>query len=209
MGASLNLSAEDLASVGAGNFESLLREHVSLVLSDALDALLLNGDTATEVNETLGIFSRLDDPVAPDAAAATWSVYVSMFASGVDGLWAEGLSDVSMVFGLETYRHAVMSYRSAETDLSALAWSRAQTGGVRTNARMPAAALNIQENLIIRRGRPGMRTAVAPTWGSITVDDIYTGARKAERRYVVSALVGDLIVVQPAVYERAAVRVAV
>ena len=37
VGASLNLTVEDVASVGSANFESILREHISLVLSDELD----------------------------------------------------------------------------------------------------------------------------------------------------------------------------
>ena len=52
-----------------------------------------------------------------------------------------------------------------------------------------------------------MRTAVCPSWGYLTVDDIYTGARKAERRYVISALVGDVILVQPDAYQQIAFRV--
>ena len=50
----------------------------------------------------------------------------------------------------------------------------------------------------------GMRTAVAPHWGYLSIDDIYSGARKGERRFVISALVGDLILVQPDAYAQVA-----
>ena len=42
-----------------------------------------------------------------------------------------------------------------------------------------------------------MRTAVCPVWfGSISVDDIFTGARKGERYFTLSVLLGDVILVQ-------------
>ena len=37
LGASLNLAIEDIAAVGQDNFESLLRQHISLAVSDELD----------------------------------------------------------------------------------------------------------------------------------------------------------------------------
>ena len=209
VGASLNLAAEDVAAVGQANFEGLLREHLSLVLSDHLDALVLNGDTATDVNETLGLFARLTNPAAPAAGAAGWAQFLELYASGVDGLWAEDVSDVSLLLGLASYRLALLTYRSVETDLSVVAFGRAQSGGLRTNKRMPDKAAHVQQGILTRKGRPSMRTAVAPHWGYVSVDDIYSGARKGERRYVVSVLVGDLILVQPSVYSQIALRVSV
>ena len=41
-----------------------------------------------------------------------------------------------------------------------------------------------------------MRMAVCPQWGYFTIDDIYTGAIKGQRRFVINTLVGDLILVQ-------------
>ena len=209
VGASLNLAAEDVAAVGQANFESLLREHISMVLSDALDGLLLNGDSASQADETLGMFARLTDPEVPAAGVSTWSQFLSLYGSGIDGKWATTVADVSMILGLATYRHALMTYRAAETDLSVVAYGRAQTGGMVTNARMPAVAAHVQQGLLIRRGHPAMRAAVAPTWGSISVDDAFTGALKAERRFVISVLIGDLILVQPSVYTQTAMRVSI
>ena len=90
-------------------------------------------------------------------------------------------------------------------------YSMQHTAGWWTNTRMPDAASNVQEGLVCRKGRSmmptPMRLAVAPHWGYLSVDDIYTGARKGERRYVLSVLVGDVILVQPAAYARVAFRV--
>ena len=53
-----------------------------------------------------------------------------------------------------------------------------------------------------------MRTAVCPVWfGSISIDDIYSGAKKGERYFTLSVLLGDVILVQPAAYAQVSFRV--
>ena len=42
--ARLAIAIEDVAAVGQANFESILRENLSLVLSDELDKQAINGD---------------------------------------------------------------------------------------------------------------------------------------------------------------------
>ena len=95
VGASLNLAAEDVAAVGQQNFESILRQHISLVLSNELDDQLLNGDNTND--DLTGIFDRLGDPTAPGAAVATFDDFVAAYAGAIDGLWASMMSEVSIV----------------------------------------------------------------------------------------------------------------
>ena len=52
-----------------------------------------------------------------------------------------------------------------------------------------------------------VRLAVCPTWGAITIEDPYTNARKGERRYVLNALVGDVLITQPDAFAQVAFRV--
>ena len=84
VGASLMLAAEDIAAVGAANFESELRQHISLVLSDELDDQLLNGDGQND--DLTGIFQRLTDPSAPGAGIAGFDTFIEAFADSIDGL---------------------------------------------------------------------------------------------------------------------------
>ena len=217
VGASLNLAAEDIAAVGQQNFEAVLRQHISLVLSSELDRQMLNGDGTSD--DLTGIFQRLTDPTAAPSAIATFDALVGAFADAVDGLWATMTSEVSIVVGPATYQLASKIFRDGTDDRGAISfadYARSQYGGFWTNSRMPAAATfltvdNVQQALLYRRGMmmmpTPMRTAVCPSWGYLTVDDIYTGARKAERRYVISALVGDVILVQPDAYQQIAFRV--
>ena len=58
--ARLELTLEDIAAVGQENYESILRENISLVLSDALDTQVINGDG--NAPNLAGIFSRLMNP---------------------------------------------------------------------------------------------------------------------------------------------------
>ena len=206
VGASLNLAAEDIAAVGQANFESVLRQHISLTLSDELDDQLLNGDNQND--DLSGFLSRLTFPTTTISDVADFDAFVASFAGAIDGLWATTMSEVSVVAGVDTYRLSARTFRDiAAADLGSISfadYAMAHTAGWRTNKRMPATVSTVQNAIICRKGRSTipdpMRLAVAPHWGYISVDDIYTGARKGERRYVLSVLVGDVLLVQPDAY---------
>ena len=215
VGASLMLRVEDIAAVGQQNFEAILRENISLALSDELDDQLLNGDDQN--NDLSGFFKRLTDPAAPAANVEDFDRFLAIAASGIDGLWASMLSEVSLVVGVDTYQLSTRTFRDVGAnnghrgDVSFADYGASKLAGWWTNKRMPAKANHVQAGILCRKGRSmqpsPMRLAVAPHWGYISVDDIYTGARKGERRYVLSALVGDLILVQPDAYAQTAFRV--
>ena len=213
VGASLNLSAEDVAAVGQANFESVLRQHISLVLSDELDDQLLNGDDQND--DLAGFFQRLTDPAAPGSDVAGFDDFVAAFANGIDGLWASMVSEVSAVCGVETYQVSAKAFRDAGNNdrgsISFADYAMQHTAGWWTNKRMPAKDSHVQQAILCRKGRSATptptRLAVAPHWGYVSVDDIYSGARKGERRYVLSVLVGDLILVQPDAYAQISFRV--
>ena len=205
VGASLALTLEDIAQIGQANFESALRENTSLSMSDALDDQVINGDGSSD--DLIGIFKRLTDPDAPAADVETWARFVAVQSGGVDGLWASKLSHIAMLVGVESYRLACSTFQGVDAEQSAAAYLQEMGDSFATNARMPAKANDIQQGIIYRRGRAGMRTAVCPHWAEVTIDDIYTGARKGERYFTLSALVGDVLIVQPGAYQQIAFRV--
>ena len=204
--ARLAIAIEDVAAVGQENFESILRENLSLVLSDQLDEQAINGDG--QAPNLTGIFQRLTDPSAP-TAIADFDAYAAAHAAGVDGLWANTIKDVSIVVGPETYRHASRTFQTATNykgELSAAAYAMTNAGGLWTNERMPDAASNVQQAILYRKGRSmmggagAMRTAVCPHWNEIGIDDIYSGSATGERFFTMHVLLGDVILVQPAAY---------
>ena len=205
VGASLGLTLEDIAAIGTENFESILRENVSLVLSAELDDQMLNGDGMND--DLIGIFERLTDPAAPAANVETWTRFLAIQSGGIDGLWATMLSHIAMVVNPETYRLACATFQGTDSEESAASYMDRMGAGFWTNSRMPDKAAHIAPGILCRKGRPGMRTAVAPVWGNLSVDDIYSGARKGERYFTISALVGDVILVQPSAYAQVAFRV--
>ena len=215
IGGSITFAAEDIANAGAGNLESVLREHISLVLSDELDDQMLNGDSSSSANDLDGFFKQLTIATAAISAVADFDAFVEAFADSIDGLWATKVSEVSILAGVDTYRLSAKTFRDvAASDLGSISfadYAMAHFAGWSTNKRMPAKASNVQNAIVCRKGRSmqpaPMRTAVIPHWGYLSVDDIYTGARKGERRYVVSVLVGDVLLVQPDAYAAARFKV--
>ena len=207
IGASLLLSIEDIMAVGAANYESILRQNVSMALSAELDDQLLNGDGGS--NDLTGIFERLGNPSDPAAAVETWTRFLAIQSGAVDGLWAMELSDIAMVVGVDTFRLAAATFQGADAEESAASYMKRVGAAFVTNSRMPAKANHIQQGIACRKGRPGMRTAVAPTWGDLSVDDIYSGATKGQRQFTVSTMIGDVQIVQPSAYAQIAFRVSV
>ena len=200
--ARLSLSLEDVAAIGTATFESALRGHTSLALSNAYDNQAINGNgTAPNVN---GLINQLTDPTNP-TAVADFDAFVAAFADSIDGLWASRMREVAMISNVDAYRLASKTFRDiASADLGSISfadYAEKMTGGFWTNSRMPATASTIARAIVYRKGRMGLRTACHPTWGTIAIDDIYTDSAKGERHFTIHTLVGDrVILVQSAAY---------
>ena len=175
IGASLNLAIEDVAAVGQDNFESLLRQHISLAVSDQLDNQMLNGEGASD--DLTGVFERLTAGSAPAAAVETWTRFLAIQSGGIDGLWSSELAEIGLLVGPETYRLAAATFQGTDSEESAASYLKRMGAGFETNKRMPDKETHIQEGILTRRGRrtmpTPMRTAVCPHWGYFTIDDIY------------------------------------
>ena len=204
VGASVAVAIEDIAAIGAGDFEATLRTHISLELSSELDRLMLVGDPSTTAPETKGIIGQITASAVAAATIASFDEFLGEMIAGVDGLWASTLSDVAMLVNPATYRRAAGTFRDVAEDAGSVAFSdyaAVMTAGFSANKRMPAATAHVAKAILCRRGHTmepaPMRIATMPTWGHVAVDDVYTGAKTGQRSYVISALVGDLILIQP------------
>ena len=148
--ARMSIRIEDVAAVGQANFEAILRENLSMVLSDELDDQGLNGVAGHGGADLEGLFMALTTPTDPTGSAADFDAFAAAHASGVDGLWASNLTDVSILCGPDTYRLSSQVFQSAANfkgELSAAAYARSNTGGWMTNKRMPDAdgTTNVQQ----------------------------------------------------------------
>ena len=108
--ARLGIRIEDVAAVGQENFESVLRQNLSLVLSNELDNQGLNGAGANA--DLIGLFHRLTDPADP-GTVATFDDFAASLAGGVDGLWALSQADVALLVGPVTYQLAGRTFQAA------------------------------------------------------------------------------------------------
>ena len=222
--ARLELTLEDIATVGQANFESILRENLALALSDQLDDQIINGNGVAP--NLSGIFQALADPAAAPTAVADFDVFVAAFAGGADGLWANTVKEVAIVGGVETYRLSASTFRDPATgtaggrgDKAFSDYGMEHYGGWWTNTRMPDPATfmsvnNVQQAILYRKGRSmsggagAMRTAVCPHWNVIDIDDIYSGSAQGERYFTMHVLLGDVILVQPNAYAQVAFQTA-
>ena len=202
--AQLELTLEDIAAIGAENFESILRQNLAFALSAELDDQAINGDGSAP--NLTGMIKRLEGIANPtDPTARSFDLYVEGFTSAIDGLWATRAAEVGIVAGPLTYRQSAGTFRDPASGtaggrgmVSFADYAMEHYGGWWTNSRMPDAASDIQRAIAYRMGRSGMgadagmRTAVLPHWGEVTIDDIYTDSIKAERYFTMHVLLTDV-----------------
>ncbi len=198
--ARLEMLAEDIAAAGVANFESALRENLTMALSAELDNQMINGDGTS--NDLSGLFKALTDATA-DGTTLTFQHGISKLAALVDGLWATETNQIRQIVGVDTYRLAAKVFAGSasnkgETPLSD--YLRDHSGGFRTNSRMPDTSGTKQAGLAFRSGVSGMRTAVCPHWGRIGITDVYSGSAKAETAVTFHVLLGNVLVIQPGAY---------
>ena len=201
----MTVTLEDVAQIGQANFESALRQNVSMALSDEYDDQAINGNgTAPNIE---GLIAQLTDPSNP-TDVATFDGFLRAFADQIDGLWASTMREVSLVANVDAYKLSARTFRdtpgNTPTDLGAESfadYAMSKLGGWWTNKRMPATAGTIARAIVYRMGRMGLRTACHPTWGTVSIDDIYTSSRSGQRHFTVHTLVGDkVLLVQPDAY---------
>ena len=200
--ARLTMNLEDIAEIGVANFESALRQNAGAALSDALDSQVINGDgSAPSVD---GLIHQQTDPTNP-TALVLFDTFLKSFSDQIDGLWASRLKDVMVVANVDAYKLAATTFRGTAANggpaLTFADYAEMATGGFSTNTRMPATDTNVARGIVYRKGRPGLRTACLPQWGSIAVDDIYSDAASGQRHFTMNILVGSkVLVVQPGAY---------
>ena len=222
--ARLELTLEDIATVGQSNFESVLRENLALALSDQLDDQIINGNGAAP--NLSGIFQALSDPAAAPTAIADFDAFVAAFAGGVDGLWSDTVKEIAIVCGVETYRLSAAIFRDPSTGTAGGRGAEAFSdyamehyGAWFTNSRMPSSTTflsvdSVQQAILYRKGRSmaggagAMRTAICPHWGVVDIDDIFSGSAQGERYFTMHVLLGDVLLVQRNAYAQVAFQTA-
>ena len=204
--ARLSLRIEDLAAVGSSNFESALRENLAMALSAELDDQGLNGDgTAPNLNGLIKQVAYLNN--AAPSMVFTFAEIHEAVAEAIDGNWAESMSDLSIVFGVETYRKMVSTFPSNDDSVSTMVGLKGQLAQMFTSSRMPAPASTIQDAIAVR-GSHMVTRAVCPHHGRLIIDDIYTGSASGEKNITAHVILGDILIVHQQAFSKLRFKVA-
>ena len=184
-----------------GMLETDLRESLSMGIMDGLDAQIVAGTNG--LLGTGGLTARAGDA----ANEATFSTYRELVydSATVDGRYAGGGDDIRMAIGPATYAHAGATYRTANSDISALENLMMATAGVRVSAHIPVPVANDQ-NVIVRKGM--RRAMVAPIW--LGLDIIFDEITSAATGFVILTAVAmfSLKILRDADFVRRVIQVA-
>ena len=167
--ASFLFRREDAATLKG--MEDGLRRDLQSAISEKLDAEVIGGSSGL-----LG--GGLTDPT-DNSTAETYASYISTAAGYVDGLWAKGPGDVKQLVGSDTFADMAGLVPSGD-GRNAAEKVASMFGGLRVSSHVPAAASNIQPTAYALTGG-GVRTAVLPVWGAVTIiNDPYSQSKKGQ-----------------------------
>ena len=168
------LNLEGLAAMG-NMLESTLRSDLTTVMGDQFDEQLINGDgTAPNIS---GILNQLTNPSAV-SAESTWQNYRDAGTANLDGKMARTESDIRILFGLDTWKHA-RSKLNTNQDQDGIQALQALGVSVQNSARIPDKDGTTNDQSAILTFEPA--AAVAPVWQGVTViRDPYSNADKAQ-----------------------------
>ena len=184
----LTLAAEDRAILP--QIENILRPALVDQLNDALDAAILTGNGSSD--NLSGLFQVATD-VAVGSATITWSSWNGLLVALVDGVYATGLDEVSVIIGSDTYKVLDDLFLTNPGNYSAWDRARDKARTALVSNRMPAKASNGQKALVLKHGKP--RAIELPTFNSLELlVDPYTGSGEGLVHITGTALFGDVFV---------------
>ena len=162
--ARMTIQLEDIYAIGSDGFEDALKQQARAALSDELDHQIISGnDSGANLN---GLIAQLNDPTNP-SAIATFEQFIAGVAAGIDGKWAHSLRELRVLTHPQVFKLALEKYRTTESTESAATYLARELGSWKTSDRMPPKASNVSKVLMFRSGRPGLKTAVLPTYATL------------------------------------------
>ena len=190
------------ATVGRAELATFrgLETEVTRVLQDAISDSL----DYQALRSSGGLFEVGTDPTA-DTADVTFQTALQKVFGAVDGRYANGIGDLSLLLGPDVYAaFAALFIANNRGDQSALQALMSMCRMVVTSANVPAAVSNDAEIVIHRGSHVGI---VQPVWTVETIRDPYSLATDGQIRVNVFALQA-VATVRAGVYVRRPVQIA-
>ena len=154
--------------------EAALRRDLADAVKSKMSDLILNGDAGTNVFEPNGFLTKITAPTAP-STEADFAGYAALSATIVDGIHASGESEVAVVLGVETYKHAAKIFQTSGSGESAGEALKRRSMSVMATSYIPAAASDIQSGNLLHAagangGGPDMRgDSIAAVWPTLEI----------------------------------------
>ena len=181
---------EDLALLPG--MEESLRMGLDDVLGNVVDEQVFNGAAGAfnTDGEIRGLFVQAAD-VTKEGALVTFDTAVEIFASLVDGTYAEGFNDLRATIGTATFAKIASTFRGTAGDTSAYSYLRSMLGALRVSSRMPGVTSKGQKGLVAKTARS--QPIRVPVWQGIQfVRDPYgDNALKGTISVTAYLLIGD------------------
>ena len=159
-------SHEQAAQVSG--IEEALRRDLAGAVRSKMSALVMNGDEGTNSHEPNGFLTKLTIPTTP-TVEASFADHSSLASTVVDGIHASMESEVSIVLGVESYKHSAKIYQTSGSGESASEALKRRARSVLASSFVPASASDIQSgNLLHAGGANGGENrgdSVAAVWG--------------------------------------------
>lgn len=167
-------TAEQMLQIGP-DLESSLRRDLADAAAEQMSKQILTGTGSA--GQVTGINTRIASAtnVGGDDEA-TYEVYASLHAQGVDGIHAAAETEVNSIIGVATYQHAATKYAAQSGEAATEALKR-RSAGCYASPFIGAVASNRQD-AILHAGMDAARgDSIAAVWPSMQIiRDIYSQA---------------------------------
>ena len=173
-----SFSHELSASVGPG-LESALRMDLADAVRAKMSDRLINGDESADPEDVSGFLENVSAATPVPGTESGFGDYASVAAQAVDGIHASSESDVSVLLGLDSYKHAASVYQASGSGESASEALRRKTSMLAASSYVPAKNNSDVQNGNILHGGVGFARgdSVAAVWPAMElIRDPYTQA---------------------------------
>ena len=172
-------SHELSASVGPG-LESALRMDLADAVRAKMSDRLINGDESSDPEDVDGFLANVSAATPVPGTESGFGDYASVAAQAVDGIFASSESEISLLLGLDSYKHAASVYQASGSGESASEALRRKTSMLAASSYVPAKNNSDVQNGNILHGGVGFARgdSVAAEYGLLwsLIRDPYTQA---------------------------------
>ena len=189
--------------------DDVLRSDLSMAISDQVDQQVLVGDgSAPNFGGFLSAAASGGLPaLSAPSSEVTYATSLVELHRGVDGMYAGGVNECSMVVGDDTYRKLGTLINTGSGEVASMTYMR-MLARFMASANITAPSSNDQEGIIAKLGAG--TNAVCPMWGGVAliVDEVSSANRKMGWISLTAVLLSDFKITRKDGFTRVAFQLA-